>query len=70
MSERVIGFLLFSGVAIFGAICGGALYRGYNTSAKCLALGYPDSSFTLSKNYCIKRVNQTDVVVELPKDAK
>lgn len=37
-----------------------------NLEARCLAVGYPTASFTIKfHRYCIKRVNQTDVVTPI-----
>lgn len=47
-------------------------YREGAVSRQCLAKGYPNTRTTLwtfGQSYCVKRVDQTDVVVKL-EDAK
>lgn len=54
------GFLLFLAWTFAGV--GGLFYA----DSHCLRHGYPQSSLTFTFHaYCIKRVNQTDVVVPL-----
>jgi hypothetical protein len=50
---------LVSAVAIFG-------YVRLSAQTECLAAGYPGSALSLYLEvYCIKRVDQTDVVIPL-----
>lgn len=51
---------------IFIAFILSATIMGLQLDSQCLAAGYPQSqiSWTLDR-YCIKRVNQTDVVIPL-----
>lgn len=59
--------VLFGGLALFVFIIfGGAIFTSY-TSWKlkrfCLSKGYPQVSLSYySESYCIKRLDQTDVV--------
>jgi hypothetical protein len=40
--------------------------RSYNATSTCLAAGYPEAKvLMLGGSYCVKRVEQTDVVVPL-----
>lgn len=59
----IISLLLIALIGLF--ICG---YTMIYTQSKCLSLGYPrsDVDYILTR-YCIKRVDQTDVVVPLSK---
>lgn len=60
----IITGLMAALVLIIVVLCFIAV-RCYNVESACLAAGYPRSSFTFTQAYCIKTVNQTDVVTEL-----
>lgn len=57
---------IFSLMVAFFAIIFLAIGAKMSASAECLAAGYPRAkiNYTLTR-YCIKRVDQTDVVVPL-----
>jgi hypothetical protein len=60
----VVGALLFLGFIIMLAVLEARL------SAKCLRLGYPTARLSVTfQQYCIARVDQTDVVVPLAEAA-
>jgi len=56
-------FIVAFGIFIICAIIVGI--KGAIISNHCLTHGYPQSQFTFPamRGYCIKRVNQTDVVI-------
>jgi hypothetical protein len=57
MIQVILGFL-------FLLFVGQAVILNANVKSECLAAGYPNHEIDWSLNaYCIKRVNQTDVVV-------
>lgn len=64
--DRVIlGFLGLAVVLVLWAM--GGAFRAAQVGSECLRLGYPHGEISLSfvSAYCIKRVDQTDVVVSL-----
>ena len=53
----IIGFVVF--VAVYGTV-------NISSEKACLALGWPSTKVDVSLNaYCVKRVDQTDIVVPL-----
>lgn len=44
-------------------LMGGYFIRSYTLQATCLRAGYPDTRMTLTARYCVKRMDQTDVVI-------
>lgn len=60
LAAMSVGVVLFIAVLIWFAVLCAA------TERRCLAAGYPHSNVTpWIERYCIKRVNQTDVVLPL-----
>lgn len=68
MTEKTLIIIV---AAVFGLIFAWLVVMGIasaNLAARCMALGYPNSSITTGFNrYCIKRVDQTDVVAPIEK---
>jgi hypothetical protein len=55
-------------IAVVLLIVGGGCYasvRGLQLEGECLAAGYPEYRVTFNGTYCVKRVDQTDVVVPI-----
>lgn len=56
------------GIVILGALIavGGMLLFKYMTAQSCLRHGWPQAQITIFlEQYCVKRVNQTDIVKPL-----
>lgn len=57
------------GFVLIVLLIGGWVIEGVNQAAverACLSVGYPNGDFRwIGPNYCIKRIDQTDVVVTL-----
>jgi hypothetical protein len=59
----IAGMLLAAGVVVVAIVAGGARVL---TISACLHAGYPDGKVTWNlERFCVKRVDQTDVVVPL-----
>lgn len=60
--------LIIGGLAIFFLWCAIFSVIGVAAGSECSSLGYPKSIVSTSlTTYCVKRVDQTDVVVPLTK---
>jgi hypothetical protein len=65
LGEKItVAAIVVVGVIIAG-ICALAAVTDYNAMETCLAAGYPEYKWGGGTIYCIKRVNQSDVVVPL-----
>lgn len=65
---RINAILLILGICAFAFIA--FVFSALSAEKKCLVAGYPETQvdYTL-EFYCVKRINQTDVVVPLRKAA-
>lgn len=63
-SRNFFAVLILSISLLVVVVCISAV-ASYRVSVACLAAGFPSYAVTLSGGYCVKRVNQTDVVVPL-----
>lgn len=61
----VILGLMFVILGLIVGLVGSVSFLAIRTSGRCLAAGYPEFRITFSERYCIKHVNQTDVVMTL-----
>ena len=60
------GLVVFASIVAFFALVVVTFVVETRASARCLAAGYPESKTTVGfASYCVKRVDQTDVVVPL-----
>ena len=60
--DIAIGMIIASCFVFMGFL----VIKDYKTQAGCLSKGYPEYRYVIGeKSYCIKRVDQTDIVVPL-----
>lgn len=62
----VCSYLPIIAFGIFVALCMGFVYKNMEASSACLQAGYPQGKLDWKfKTYCVKRQDQTDIVVPL-----
>lgn len=63
--DHWVEMLVYGGATLLFALLIAGGVQNFRMESRCLARGYPEMHVSVTTYYCVKRVNQSDVVVPL-----